>query len=212
MKQSQLRANTGTKKINANSTAKHQKRLARKKLFIITGPSAVGKTSIAKLVLKKTKNLIRSLTFTSREIRKGEKNGQDYHFISKKEFQKKIRKSDFLEYANNYGNFYGTDKKEITNLLKQGKNVLVVIDIKGAISIKKKMAQAIAIFILPESTKQLEQRFKKRKDTSIKDVKKRLKTAKWELLKAPKCDYWVINQEKKIELAVEEILEIIGNA
>ena len=182
------------------------------KLFIITGPSAVGKTSVAKLVLKKSKNLIRSLTFTSRKIRKGEKNGKDYHFISKEEFQKKIRKSDFLEWANNYGNLYGTDKNEIIKLLKQGKNVLVVIDIKGAISIKKKMLKAIAIFILPESTKQLEKRFKKRKDTSKKDIQKRLEIAEWELARAPKCDYWVVNPENKIELAIKEVLEIINQA
>lgn len=181
------------------------------KLFIITGTSAVGKTTVAQGVLKKAKNLKRSLTYTTREKRGQERNGRDYHFISEEEFKKKIRKSDFLEWANNYGYLYGTDKKEITKLLKKGRNVLVVIDIKGALNIKKKWSPAITIFILPESFEQLEKRFKKRHDTNKKDIAKRLKIAKWELAKAPQCDYWVVNKENKIELAVKETLKIINN-
>ncbi len=185
--------------------------MKRSKLFIITGTSAVGKTTIAKGVLKRAKNLERSLTYTSRPRRGKEKNHQDYHFISVDKFKQKVRKSDFLEWANNYGHLYGTDKKEITKLLKQGKNVLIVIDIKGALNIKRKWPKAIIIFILPESFKQLEKRFKKRRDTSKKDIQKRLKIAKWELLHAPKCDFWVVNKENKIELAVKEALKIINN-
>lgn len=181
------------------------------KLFIITGTSAVGKTSIAKRVLKKKKKLTRSITFTSRKKRKSEKDGKDYHFITKEEFKKKIRKSDFLEWANNYGNLYGTDKKEITKFLNQGRNVLVVIDIKGALNINKKWPKAVTIFILPESTDQLKKRFKKRGDTSKAAIKKRLEIAEWELSQAPKCDYWVVNPEYRIEMAVREVLEIITN-
>lgn len=181
------------------------------KLFIITGTSAVGKTTVAQGVLKKCKNLVRSITFTTREKRGQEKNGIDYHFISEQEFKNKIKKSDFLEWANNYGNLYGTDKKEIAKFLKKGKNVLVVIDIKGALNIKKKWPEAIIIFILPESFKQLEKRFKKRSDTSKKDIQKRLKIAKWELAKAPKCDFSVVNMENKAELAINEVCKIINN-
>jgi guanylate kinase len=181
------------------------------KLFIITGTSAVGKTTVASGVLKKAKNLFRSPTFTTREKRGQERDGRDYHFISQEEFKKKIRKSDFLEWANNYGNLYGTDKKEITKLLKQDKNVLVVIDIKGALNIKKKWPKAVTIFILPESFDQLKKRFLKRHDTSKCDIQKRLNIAKWELSKAPKCDYWIINQENKVDLAVKEVLKIIKN-
>ena len=181
------------------------------KLFIITGTSAVGKTTVAQGVLKKSRNLVRSITFTARAIRGKERNGVDYHFISEKKFKDKIRRSDFLEWANNYGNLYGTDKKEIAKFLNKGKNVLVVIDIKGALNIKKKWPVAITIFILPESFKQLEKRFKKRSDTSKKDIQKRLKIAKWELTKAPRCDYRVINPENKVNLAVEDALKIINN-
>ncbi|MBU1037251.1 guanylate kinase [Patescibacteria group bacterium] len=180
-------------------------------LFIITGTSAVGKTTVANLVLKKIKNLQRSLTYTTRPLRAKEKDGKDYHFISKEEFKKKIKKSDFLEWANNYGNLYGTAKREITNLLKKGKNVLINVDIKGALNIKKKWPNCITIFILPESIKQLASRFKKRHDTSPAQVQKRLQIAQWELAKAPQCDYWVINRENKIKQTVKETLEIINS-
>jgi guanylate kinase len=180
------------------------------KLFIITGTSAVGKTTVANLVLKKIKNLARSLTYTTRDIRPKEKNGRDYHFISQNEFGQKIKRSDFLEWANNYGNLYGTDKKDITSHLNRGKNILVVIDIKGALEIKKKWPEATVIFILPESIKQLEQRFKKRHDTSPADVKKRLKTATWELKQGQLSDFWVINRENQINLAVQDVEKIIS--
>jgi len=181
----------------------------KSKLFIITGTSAVGKTTVAQGVLKKCHNLVHSITFTSRAMRGKEKNGRDYHFISKEEFKKKIKKSDFLEWANNYGNLYGTDKNEITKFLKQGKNVLVVIDIKGALNIKKKWPKAVTIFILPESFEQLKKRFFKRHDTAKTDIQKRLNIAKWELSKAPKCDYRVVNRENKVDLAIKEVCKII---
>ncbi len=182
------------------------------KLFIITGTSAVGKTTVAKGVLNKAKNLRRSLTYSSRPRRGEEKNHQDYHFISVDKFKQKIKNREFLEWANNYGNLYGTDKKDINKILDKGKNVLVVIDIKGALNIKKKWPKkSIAIFILPESIEQLKKRFKKRRDTSKEDIKKRLKIAKWEMAKSAKCDFWVVNRENKVNLAVKEVLEIIKN-
>jgi guanylate kinase len=184
--------------------------MTRGKLYIITGTSAVGKTTIANLVLKKVKNLKRSLTYTTREIRPKEKNGRDYHFISEAKFKKKIRQSDFLEWANNYGHLYGTNKTDILSYLNKGKNVLVVIDIKGALAIKKKWPTATTIFILPESIGQLAKRFQKRHDTSKADIQKRLKIAKWELSQSIKCDYWVINRENKINQAVKEVAALIN--
>lgn len=182
------------------------------KLFIITGTSAVGKTTVAKGVLKKAKNLERSLTYTSRPRRGKEKNHQDYHFISVDKFKQKIKNHEFLEWANNYGNLYGTNKKDINKILARDKNALVVIDIKGALNIKKKWPKkSITIFILPESMEQLAKRFKKRHDTSKEDIKKRLKIAKWEMTQSAKCDFWVVNKENKVDLAVKEVLEIVNN-
>ena len=181
------------------------------KLFIITGTSAVGKTTVARGVLKKTKKVKRSLTCTSRAPRRYEKNKVDYNFISEKEFRAKIAKSDFLEWANNYGNLCGTNKNDINNILSQGHNALVVVDIKGALNIKKKWPKkSLTIFILPESLNQLAKRFNKRQDTSAADIKRRLETAKWELDQSAKCDYWVINKENKLDATVREVLEIIN--
>jgi len=185
--------------------------MKQNKLYIITGTSAVGKTSVALGLLKKAKNLKRSLTFTTRDIRKGEKNHKDYHFISLTEFKLKIKKNEFLEWANNYGNLYGTNKKDIKEILASGKNALVVIDIKGALNIKKKWPKAVIFFILPESFGQLEKRFKKRKDTTPEQIKKRLITAKWELTKAKKCDYQIVNKENKLALTIKEVKKIIDN-
>lgn len=177
-------------------------------LFIITGTSAVGKSTVAQLVLKRQRNLSRSLTYTSRPRRGNEQEGRDYHFVTREEFEKKIKKSDFLEWANNYGNLYGTDKKDINAKLRQGFDVLIVIDIKGALNIKKILSKTVIIFILPESISQLTDRFKRRRDTSPADIARRLKTAKWELEQATKCDYWVINRENRIDRTVNEIIDI----
>jgi len=185
--------------------------MTRGKLYIITGTSAVGKTSIADLVLKKLRNFQRSLTYTTRPPRGQEKNEVAYNFITNELFRKKIKKGEFLEWANNYGNLYGTNKKDILALINRGKNVLVVIDIKGAINIKKNWPAATSIFILPESVKQLEKRFKKRGDTKTTEIKHRLNVARWELGQAYHCDFWVINRENKINQAVREVLDIINS-
>lgn len=182
-----------------------------KKIYIITGPSAVGKTTVAELVLKKLKNLQKIVTYTTRVRRKGERQDRDYNFISVAEFKKKIKKKEFFEWAINYGNYYGNSKKDIEKIQKKGKEVLLVIDIKGVLTIKKKWSKSIAIFILPESLKQLERRFKKRADTTKKAVQERLKIAKWELSQAPKCDFWMVNRENKADLVAKEVVEILKN-
>lgn len=179
------------------------------KLFIITGTSAVGKSTVANLLLKKLKNLKRSLTYTTRPIRAHEKKDQDYHFISLLEFKKKMKRGDFLEWANNYGNLYGTNKKEISRILNSGNNALVVVDIKGALNINKKWPEAVTIFIKPESLKQLEQRFKQRADTSAAQINQRLKIATWELARASKCDYRVINRQNQIPATVQKVKKIL---
>lgn len=179
------------------------------KLFIITGTSAVGKTTIANLVLKKLKNFKRVITYTTRDIRPKEKNHRDYNFISVKNFKEKIKRKEFYEWAVNYGNYYGNSKKDVERQLKKGRNLIIVIDIKGALKIMKKNTQSASIFILPESLKQLELRFKQRHDTTPTDVKKRIKIARWELTKAPNCDYQIVNQQNKVDLAVKEVGAII---
>jgi len=181
------------------------------KLFIITGTSAVGKTTIAKEILLKQPELMRSITSTTRKMRVNEKDGNDYHFVSLKKFQNKIKRGEFFEWANNYGNFYGTDKKEILGWLNKGKNVLIVIDIKGALVIKKILKQkAVTIFILPDSLTQLLKRFKKRPNITADELNRRFKTAKIELKQAKLCDFRVHNHENQIKQTVDKTLKILG--
>jgi len=183
------------------------------KLFIITGTSAVGKTTVAKKVLAKKPNLIRSLTFTTRKIRVAEKDGRDYHFISLKKFQNKIARGEFLEWINFCDNFYGTDKNEILKNLKKGKNILLVIDIKGALTFKKNLKQqAVTIFILPDSLTQLIKRFKARPNTTQEEINKRMATAKIELKQAELCDYRIRNRENQIDATVAKTLKILEKA
>lgn len=186
--------------------------MATPKLFIITGASAAGKNTTAKGILKNNKNFKQSLTYTTRLPRGNEKNNRDYHFVSIAQFQTKLKRHEFLEHANNYGNYYGTNKKDITKLLTAGFNVLLVIDIKGALTIKKIWPKkTVAIFIMPENLNQLKKRFNRRHDTTPEQIKRRLETARWELAQAKFCDFLIINKENKIPQTIAAVQTIINN-
>ena len=123
--------------------------MSKGNIFIISAPSGTGKNTLADMLLEKYSYLERSITFTTRAPRGKEKNGADYFFISKDEFERKISEGDFLEYANIYQDYYGTSKSQVENILNKGKDVLLVIDVQGARKLKK--LGAILIFILPPS-------------------------------------------------------------
>jgi len=178
------------------------------KIFVISAPSGTGKTTIQRLLLEAIPSLKSIITCTTRKPRNGEKNGVDYKFLTEKDFKEKIKKGEFLEYANVYGNFYGTPKKEVMEKLNKGENVLLVIDTQGGISVKKIFPDAVLIGILPPSAKEQEKRLRRRGDISEEEIKKRLEAAKDErkiLLKY--YNYRVINKE--IEKTVEKIRKII---
>ena len=176
-------------------------------LAIITGPSAVGKTTIAKIILKKLKNYKPSITYTTRQKRKKEKEDKTIYYISKKKFRELIDKDYFLEWAQVYNNFYGTAKKETLKILKK-KNVLLNIDVQGAFIIKKKYPQCLTIFILPEYINNLEKRLRKRK-TPNKIIKERFEQAKHEIAQNKKFDYQIINYNNKLDETVEKIIQIL---
>jgi guanylate kinase len=154
---------------------------ARGKLFIISGPSGSGKTSLIDDVLSKSIDFIRSVSVTTRPIRKGETGGSHYHFISRDEFNELIEKDMLLEWAPYAGYLYGTPKKFVEEKLNQGKNVILVIEVKGAMQVAKKAKDAYLIFITTSSYEELEERIKKRGTDSPEEMEKRLKTAKEEL-------------------------------
>ena len=180
------------------------------KVFVISAPSGTGKTTIEKKLKEDLKNIEPIVSFTTRKPRPGEKEGEDYHFVSKEKFEKMIKEGEFLEWAEVYGNYYGTPKKEVLKKLKQGKNVLLTIDTQGAMKIKNLIPDAILIGILPPSFKEQERRMRKRKGLSEEEIRKRLNAAKEErkiLFKS--YDFRLIN--KDLKSTVEKIKKIIYN-
>ncbi|WP_461830054.1 guanylate kinase [Aquifex sp.] len=176
------------------------------KVFIISAPSGTGKTTVAKKVLSQLPDLVRVVTYTTRPPRPGEVDGQDYRFISKEDFEKKIKENYFLEYANVYGNYYGTPKKDIEDILSQGKDALLIIDVQGAFKVKSLMPEAVSIFLLPPSFEELKRRIEGRGYVD-KNLEKRLQTAKEEIPCARYFDYIVINDF--LNNAVEKVKAII---
>ena len=176
-------------------------------LFIISGPSGVGKTSIIKRIIELNPHFKRVITCTTRKKRLNEKHGQDYYFLSKKQFEEKIKNKEFLEWAIVHENYYGTLKKTIEKNILQ----IINIDFQGALQIKKKNIKAIFIFIKPQSLTELMSRIQKRGNMEKEDLTIRLNNAKNEIKQAKKYyDYVVINKENKFNQTIEKILKIIN--
>lgn len=187
--------------------------MKKKLFFIVSGPSGSGKTTLVDKLIKEMDFVIRSVSYTTREKRKNEINGKDYFFISEKDFKKKIQKKEFLEHEKVFDHFYGTCKKFIK---RQKKHVLLVIDTKGAIKLKKKKI-GIFIFIAPPSTVVLKKRLLKRKSETQAQIENRILYAKKELKMIKNYDYKIINDDFKDALfilksiIIAEIHKIRGN-
>jgi len=175
-------------------------------LFIVSSPAGGGKTTLVNLLIEEIPNLKRAITCTTRKPRPGEIPGKDYIFLSKHEFEERIRKDEFLEYAVVHGNYYGTPKKEVFEILNQGIDLILVIDVQGMKQIKQNYKEAITIFILPPSLNTIVQRMKKRGD-SEEEIRKRLETAKKEIPQWKYYDFIVINDI--LEKAKEDLKHII---
>lgn len=160
--------------------------------YILSAPAGTGKTTLVNRLTKEVPHIVRNISYTTRTLRGDEKEGDDYHFIGFQEFERKINKGDFIEYAEVFGNFYGTDKASVDRLLNQGKDVVLVIDTQGALAIKP-FFKGIYIFMGPPSYKELEKRLRSRKTDSPEDVEKRLSWAQKEIDQAPFYDYNIIN-------------------
>lgn len=150
-------------------------------MFIISGPSGSGKSSLVIDAIRKSGNFIKSISVTTRPRREIEKSGSHYHFISRKEFDRLIEENKLLEWASYAGCLYGTPKKFLMENLDKGKNVILVIDVQGAMKVRKKIKDAYLIFITASSVDELEKRIQKRGSESDGEVKKRLEIAKKEL-------------------------------
>ncbi|OIO37278.1 MAG: guanylate kinase [Candidatus Omnitrophica bacterium CG1_02_46_14] len=167
------------------------------KLFVISASSGTGKTTLARELLKEDKNLVASISYTTRLPRPNEHSGVDYFFITKNEFLDKKKKGGFLEWANVFGKFYGTPKTEVEEHLKHGRDVLLLIDVQGAKKIKRTRPDAIFIFLAPPSKKELKKRLEKRGTESKQEINRRYKVATTELKELNNlalCDYRIMNR------------------
>lgn len=164
-------------------------------LFIISSPSGGGKNTLIKELLKNISRVCYSISFTTRKIRKGEKNGRDYFFVSKREFENLIEQSEFLEHAEVHGNFYGTSKARVKEELAAGNDVIIDIDVQGAKIIRKKIPRAASIFILPPSYEILSERLKIRNTETQEALTVRLNNAKQEIKAFKIFDYIIVNDE-----------------
>jgi len=164
------------------------------KLFIVSAPSGSGKTTLCKKLLKSNLGLASSISATTRPPRPGESDGIDYHFVSQEKFRKMIADKALLEYEDNFGQLYGTPKQFIEKNLRAGSPVLLSIDVKGAMKVKRKYrGRSVLIFILPPSIAALKKRLVGRMSEDKNAIKKRLDVAKKELAYAKKYDYRVVN-------------------
>lgn len=176
-------------------------------LVLFSGPSGVGKDTVLEVVLNKNKDLQKSVSLTTREIRENEIDGKDYYFISQSDFDKMVENNEVLEFAQYGKNFYGTPKAPIDKWLDEGKIIILKIEVQGAKQIKELYPDAVGIFIMPPSMDELEKRLRLRGTESEDDIKRRLDIAKNEMEKSVDYDYLVINDE--VDLASENVLDIV---
>lgn len=182
------------------------------KLILLCGPSGSGKKTIWSGIINRPKyNAIFSVSMTTRKARKGEKHGDDYFFVTKKQFETAIKKKQFLEHATYIDNYYGTPKAFVIDNLKKNRNVFLEIEMNGALQIMKNFSnkkKMFSIFICPPSITELRKRLMKRHTENKEVIDKRIKQAKWEISKKKMFDYVIINKDVKVSRKqLREILD-----
>lgn len=163
-------------------------------IFVISAPAGTGKTTLVRMLTNEFDCVVESISFTTRKPRHNEKNGVDYHFVSKEEFEKKIKEKDFLEHEQVFGNYYGTSSSFVDSLQREGKHVILVIDTQGAMHLKE-FLPAVYIFISPPNFEELKNRLIERKADSAESMEKRLEWAKKEISLANRYDYHIVNDD-----------------
>ena len=177
-------------------------------LIVVSGPSGAGKGTICKEVLSRRDDIFVSTSATTREPRKGEVEGVNYFFITREDFEKKIEEEAFIEYAEVYTNLYGTPKHTVLEKLNKGENILLEIDIQGALQVKKRYPEGVFIFILPPSMKELKNRIIGRGSETPESLERRFSSAYEEIEFVNQYDYYIINdQVKKAADLMESIID-----
>lgn len=175
--------------------------------IILSAPSGVGKTTIAKAILARRKDIGYSVSCTTRQPRPGEIQGKDYYFISRTEFLTKREKGDFAESAEVHGNLYGTLRSEVLKVLESGRHVLMDVDVQGAVQFMRVFPQSVTIFVLPPSAEVLLERLRMRKTESAQELADRLQSALQELQSVDEYEYVVVNDD--LDDAIKRIGSII---
>lgn len=176
-------------------------------LIVICGPSGVGKGTLLTRVIEECGTIRFSVSATTREPREGERDGEDYFFVTREKFEKMIENEELVEWVEYVGNYYGTPGKFIETSLSQGTDIILDIEVEGAHNIKKKYQDSVLIFILPPSLEELRNRIETRGSETDDMIEKRMKRAKWEMTFVSDYDYVVVNDS--IDEAIKEIKSII---
>ena len=190
------------------SSSPVEQRTTRGQLFIVSAPSGTGKTTLVERLVQCVPGLRMSRSYTSRPARVGEQDGVDYNFITRERFELMVREGQFLEWADVFGNCYGTCAADTDAMLARGEDVVLVIDVQGARQVRSRGIETIGIFVLPPSAKVLEQRLRGRSKDSEEQIRRRLEVASAEVDEYSQYEYVVINDE--IEAAVGRLQSIVG--
>lgn len=177
------------------------------KLFVVSGPSGVGKGTLVSLVREQRPDLGLTVSATTRQPRPGEVDGVSYHFLTNDDFDRRVEAGEFLEWANVHGNRYGTLASEVDRNLSAGKSVILEIDVQGALNVRKVFPDAVLVFIEPPSMEVLEQRLRGRETESEESLHLRLADAAGELELAPRYDERIVNDD--LERATSELLRVL---
>ena len=178
-------------------------------LFIVSGPAGGGKGTVVKKLIEKHSNVKLSISMTTREPRSIETPNVDYYFVSMEDFKEKIEKGEMLEYAEYNGNYYGTPKAKVIECLENGNDVILEIEVEGAMQIKEAFPEAIAIMLTPPNKDVLEARLRGRGTVTEENILKRLAKAKLEIKYLPKYDYSVVNEDNGVERCADLIYSIM---
>ena len=165
----------------------------RGSIIVISAPSGAGKSTLVKRLMAAVPNLAFSVSLTTRAPRAGEKRGRDYFFVSRRRFQRMIARGEFVEWAEVFGHLYGTSKKQLRAAQKRGQDILLDIDVQGHGQVRKKLPEAVSIFVLPPSFRELERRLRHRHSDAPEVIARRLQTARREIARWPEYDYLVVN-------------------
>ena len=181
----------------------------RPRIFVVSGPSGVGKDAVIQEMRQKLPDFHYAVTATTRRRRPGEIDGVHYHFLERERFEQLVEQGEFLEHAVVYGNLYGVPKQRVRSALAQGQSVIIKVDVQGARTIREIVPEAVLIFIAPPSMSELLHRLRDRKSDDFDVVIRRLNTATQELTAAWEFDYLIFNETDRLDETVEHIATVI---